>query len=90
MSSFDLDFERSVLAEIQFRNPWWLFIQCLLYVGGGGSEYPKMKMSGVAPVRRGRKKSQRTGVQPCMHPSWIENKLENEGRGETTDTYDKR
>ena len=45
-----------------------------------------MKMSGVAPIKGGRKKSQRTRVQPCTHPSWTENKLENEERGETTDT----
>merc|ERR1711965_1084787 len=45
------------------------------------SEYPsKMKTSGKAPQKGGRKKSQRTGVQPCTHPSWIENTLENEGR----------
>ena len=62
-----------------------------LVLGGGGSEYPsKMKMSGVAPIKGGRKKSQRTRVQPCTHPSWTENILENEERGETTDTYKKR
>ena len=60
-------------------------------LGGGGSEYPStMKMSGVAPIKGGRKKSQRTRVQPCTHPSWTENILENEERGETTDTYKKR
>ena len=59
--------------------------------GGDGSEYPsKMKMSGRAPQKGGRKKSQRTGVQPCTHPSWNENAIENEGRGETIDTYNTR
>mgnify|MGYP006952552199 CR=1 FL=1 len=49
-----------------------------------------MKMSGVAPTKGGRKKAQRTRVRPCTHPSWTENILENEERGETTDTHNKR
>ena len=46
-------------------------------------------MSGVAPIKGGRKKSQRTWVQPCTDPSWTKNILENEQRGETTDTLKK-
>ena len=51
--------------------------------GGGGSEYPSfMKMSGVAPQKGVGKKSQPTEFQ--LGPTL---ELENEERGETTETY---
>ena len=90
---------RTLRHHAKEMDRWWWWIRISFKdedVGsgphdGGGSEYPStMKMSGVAPIKGGRKKSQRTRVQPCTHPSWTENILENEERGETTDTYKKR
>ena len=95
---FNVYFDRKEMGEKRKEKKWKCWSEESIWKmnwslggGGGDSEYPsKMKMSGRAPLKGCRKKSQRTGVQPCTHPSWIENTLENEGRGETTDTYDER
>ena len=52
-----------VAEEAPQMDGWMEIRSDSVVIGGGGSEYPsKMKMSGVAPIKGGRKKSQQTGV----------------------------